>query len=291
MSTDFKYRSKALLNVETRASNYDRLSGALVACIILFGFLFTVLFLVWLTSVFDFSRRAAGPIIVVNESGDTKPKGEADDFIEPGVEEMPEVETPQLAQALEAVTDAVSAVKASNAKRSGTAAQQGRGGGYGSREGGPGTGGDGIPESKRWKINYEAEDFNSYTKMLAFFNIDVGVVSLASNDIWRIREMDKGGTATQTDRASENRTLRFTHQKMRMKRWDVEIAKRAGVDMTNAAACQFYPESTRAVLRQAEAQFLASKGRELIEVRNTIFDLESDGSGGFQFTVTDVLYR
>ncbi len=54
--------------------------------------------------------------------------------------------------------------------------QMGKGGGFGSREGGPGTGGDGIPEYKRWIINYESENIDTYAKQLSFFNIDVGVI-------------------------------------------------------------------------------------------------------------------
>ena len=290
MSNDFPTMPRHNLNVETKTSRYDQLNAALMAMILLFGFLFAVMFLIWLTSVFDFSRRAAGPMIVINEAGDSKPEGVADDILEPGVEEFPEVETPQLANALEAVTDAVSSVRASLEKRSGDAAQMGRGAGYGSRDGGPGRGGDGIPEHKRWIINYEADDIKTYASQLSFFNIDIGIIKQNNNDIFRVNDVGSAAKVIKTSREKENKTLRFQHKKQRMRGWDKELAKRAGVDLSNTIESQFYPESTRVIIRQAEAAALAPTGRTLNEVRNTIFKVEPGGNG-YVFTVVDFLYR
>lgn len=290
MSTDFFSRAKPVDSVETKASSYDKLNATLIAAIMLFGFLFAALFLIWLTTVFDFSRRAAGPVVLANEPGDTKPKGVADDVLEPGVEEFPEVEVPQLANALEAVTDAVSSVRASLEKRSGDAAQMGRGAGYGSREGGTGSGGDGVPEHKRWIINFEAEDISAYAKQLSFFDIDIGVWHKTRNDIWRLRDPGGAAQVINTNREKENKTLRFSHKKQRMKRWDEELARRNGIDLSNTGTNQFYPESTRVIIRAAEAAALQGTGRQLNQVRNTIFKVEPGGDG-YVFTVVDILYR
>ena len=290
MSTEFTSRPKLNLTVETKTSRYDRLNAVLIACIFLFGFLFAVLFLIWFTSVFDFSRRVAGPLVVANDPGDSKPEGVADDVLEPGVEEFPETEIPQLANALEAVTDAVSSVRASLEKRSGDAAIMGAGRGYGSREGGPGTGGDGIPEYKRWIINYEADDIGVYAKQLSFFGIDIGVIHQTKNDIWRVQDVGSGGSKLKTSRERENKTLRFTHEKMKMKRWDQELCKRAGVDLSNTVQAQFYPEQTRAIIRGVEAAALEGTGRTLNQVKNTILKVVPGGNG-YQFVVVDILYR
>jgi len=288
---DFPTMPRYKLNVETKASAYDRLSAALIALILLFSFLFVILFLIWFTSVFDFSRRLAGPKIqIANLEGDSKPEGVADDILEPGVEEFPEVETPQLANSLEAVTDSVSSVRASLEKRSGDAEQQGAGSGYGSREGGPGTGGDGIPEHKRWVINYEAEDIQTYASQLSFFSIDIGVIHQSRNDIWRLTKPGGSNKVRKTSRELENLTLRFQHKKPRMRRWDEELCRRAGMDLSNTIQSQFYPESTRNIIRQSEAAALASAGRNLVEVRNTILKIVRGGDG-YQFKVLDIIYR
>jgi len=290
LSTDFVSPPKPKLTVQTKTSRYDSLNAWLIALILLVGFLFAVLFLIWFTSVFDFSRRVAGPVAVANDPGDSKPEGVADDELEPGVEEFPEVEVPQLANALEAVTDAVSSVRASLEKRSGDAAVMGAGRGYGSREGGPGSGGDGIPEYKRWIINYEADDINEYARQLSFFNIDIAVIHQVKPDIWRINDAGSGGRVIKTNRETENKTLQFTHEKVSMRRWDAELCKRAGVDLSNTVQAQFYPESTRAIIRLVEAAALEGTGRELRDVKNTILKVVPGGDG-YEFTVENILYR
>ena len=162
------------LAVETSVSSYDMLSAFLVSAIMLVGFLAGLLFCVWLTMIIDFSAKAPIALVQYEEPfGDEKPEGFEDDILEPGVEEFPEVEVPQLKDALEAVTDAVSSVKAALEARDGDAAQMGRGAGLGSRDGGPGTGGgDVIPEHKRWKIEYSAQNIAEYSSQLRNFNID-----------------------------------------------------------------------------------------------------------------------
>ncbi len=227
---------------------------------------------------------------VANDPGDSKPEGVADDILEPGVEEFPEVEVPQLANALEAVTDSVSSVRASLEKRSGDAAVMGAGRGYGSREGGPGTGGDGIPEYKRWIINYEADDIGTYAKMLSYFTIDIGVIHQTRNDIWRVHDVGGSPEKITSNRETENKTLRFTHEKIKMKRWDQELSKRVGVDISNTVQCQFYPEETRVKIRTAEAAALAETGKQLNEVKNTIFKVVPGGDG-YVFEVEDIIYR
>jgi hypothetical protein len=280
------------LRVETKVSSYDLVNGMLLASIIIVGFLVSVLFLIWLTTAFDFSKRRAPVAMEVSQPGDEKPKGVADDVLEPGVEEFPELETPQLANALESVTDAVSSVRAALEKRSGDAAQMGKGSGFGSREGGPGTGGDGIPEYKRWIINYESDNIDAYAQQLSFFNIDVGVIPNTSgdNDIWRIHDVGGAASVIKTNRDAENKTLRFSHKKMRMQRWDQILARRQGVEQEDAIIVQFYPEETRQIIRQVELDALQGTGKEVSDIRNTIFKVEREGDG-FVFKVVDILYR
>ena len=283
-------RSKPDFSIETKVSSFDLLNAMLVASILIVGFLVTVLFLIWLTTAFDFSKKMAPVAMEVSEAGDEKPVGVADDELDPGVEEFPDVETPQLMNALEAVTEAVSSVKAAVEKRSGDAAQMGKGSGFGSREGGPGTGGDGIPEYKRWIINYESENIDTYAKQLSFFNIDIGVIHSIENDIWRIHDPGGSPSVIKTDRNAENKTLRFMHKKPKLQRWDQTIARRQGVELEDTIIAQFYPESTRQIIRQVELDKLQGTGKKVSDIRNTIFKAERTGDG-FAFIAVDVIYR
>jgi hypothetical protein len=284
-------RQKPTLNVETKSSSYDQVNAFLIAGLVLFGFLFSVLFLIWLTTIVDFSRRTEGPIVVAaDEPGNEKPKGEADDMEDPGVEEFPEVETPQLANALEAVTNAVSSVQGALEKRSGTAKAMGRGAGFGSRDGGPGSGGDGIPEYKRWIINFSSSDVDTYAGQLSHFNIDIGVVSDVKQDITRLADPGGAKNVIRSNREAEKKSLYFIHKKQRFRVWDKGIAKQAGISTDSAITVQFYPEPTRQQLRVAEAAALKEAGKTLVEVKNTYFKVVSDGDG-YKFQVERMVYR
>lgn len=278
-------------NIETNVSRYDQLNAALIAGLLLVGFLVSVLFLIWLTTIVRTKVEPPKAYVYEEPFGDEKPEGYEDDVLEPGVEEFPEVEKPQLKDALEAVTDAVSTVKAALERKDGDAAQMGKGRGVGSLNGGPGTGGgDIIPEYKRWKIEYEANSLDSYAQQLDYFKIYLGAVSSNSNDIVVIANVSGAPQARMSDRKTQGKVLRFSHQRPKMRRWDQSIARKAGVDLNGRLMTQFYPMETRQILRHVERVYLEGVGRELSEVRRTIFKVVPGGSG-FEFKITKMLYR
>ena len=289
MSTETSLRQKPKFNVETKSSSYDRLNAFLVAGLVMLGFLFAVLFLIWVTSVVDFSQRTEGPIIVVpGEEGDEKPKGEADDAEDPGVEEFPEVDTPQLANALEAVADSISSVQGALEKRSGSATQMGKGSGFGSREGGGG-GGGGIPEYKRWIINFSAASPEVYAKQLSFFEIDIGVVAETKSSIQRLVDPNGAKRVVKSNRKTEANSVFFVHKKQRFLAWDKLLAGEAGIDTDKSLTVQFYPEKTRQLIRIAEANKLNEAGKTLKDVKNTIIKVVPDGSN-YKFEITEFIY-
>ena len=290
MSTESSLRYKPKINVETKSSSYDRVNAILIAALLMFGFLFAVLFLIWVTSVVDFSGPAGIHVeITGDEQGEEKPKGEADDAEDPGVEEFPEVETPQLANALEAVADSVSSIQGALEKRSGSAKQMGKGSGFGSREGG-GNGGDGIPEYKRWIINYSAADTDTYAKQLSFFSIDIGVVAEAKQSIKRLADPGGARRVISSDRKTEAKNIYFVHKKQRFLAWDRALAGQAGIDTNAALTVLFYNDQTRQIIRVVEATKLQELGKTLADVKNTIFKVVPSGNG-YRFEVTDIIYR
>ena len=288
MSTFFKPLDK----IQSKTSAYDRLSAWLTALILLVGFVVAALFLVWFTSVFKFERNIAPPFeqATIGDDGNDKPEGFEDDELDPGVEDFAEVETPQLAEALEAVSNAVSTIRANSEHVSGDAAVMGKGGGYGSREGGPSGSGKGIPDYKRWKIVYEVDNKDTYKRQLDYFNIQIGVVQPVGEVISRISNVSKGVNVQKTTREKEAKSLRFSHAKLRMKKWDQEISRKAGVDTNGVLMVQFYPQDTRLEIAKAEDEYLKSVGRELQEVRRTNIKVEDDG-GGFKFTIVNCIFK
>ena len=287
MSTQTENR----LEVETTASSYDAVNAFLISSILIVGTLVSILFMMWLTMLFNDRSRDSTVFIPDPSFGNEKPEGFEDDIFEPGVEEFPEVETPQLADAIEAITEAVSSVEANLEARDGDAAEMGKGRGFGSREGGPGTGNfKGVPEHQRWKIEYDTANITEYASQLSFFEIDIGVISKTSNDVVRIADPGDSPQVIESNRETENKSLYFIHEKQRLQRWDESLARKNGVDLENRFTVQFYPESTRAILRQVEGQYLAQEGKVVGQVRRTRFKVVEDASG-FQFQITDVEYQ
>lgn len=283
---------KPVDRVQSKTSAYDRLSAWLTAMIMLVGFLVATLFLIWLTSVFNFDRKVpvAFEAPTPGEDGNDKPDGFEDDELDPGVEDFAEVDTPQLAEALEAVSNAVSTIRANSEHVSGDAAVMGKGGGYGNRDGGPSGSGDGIPDYKRWKIVYEVDNQNMYKEQLDYFEVEIGVVASVGEDIWRISNVSRSPQVVETSRTNEAKSLRFSHAKQRMKRWDIEISRKAGVNVDGALMVQFYPQKTRNQIAQAEDEYLKSVNRELRDVRRTNIKVESSG-GGFVFTIVGCVFK
>ena len=265
------------------------MNAILVAALVMLGFLFAVLFLIWVTTVIDFSRRVDAPIVISGDDlGEEKPKGEADDAEDPGVEEFPEVETPQLANALEAVSDSISSVQGALEKRSGSAQQMGKGSGFGSREGGGG-GGGGIPEYKRWIISFSAANPNAYAQQLSFFNIDIGVVSETKQSIKRLADPAGAKRVINSNRKTEGDNLYFVHKKQRFLAWDRLLAGQSGIDTDKSLTVQFYPEATRAIIRRVEADELKRVNKELKDVKNTNLKVVPDGSN-YKFEVTGFIF-
>jgi hypothetical protein len=279
------------VKAETKVSRYDLVSALLVSSLIIVGFFATILGLIWITSTFNYDTQT-GFVAVENigADGDEKPEGFEDDAFDPGVEDFPEVETPQLAQALEAVSDAVSTVKANLSDRSGNATVSGAGAGYGSREGGPGGGGEGVPEYKRWKITYKAEDIDTYKRQLSFWKIDIGVLKRNSDDVYRVNDPAGPANVIPTNRTNEGTSLYFAHTKQRMMRWDEAIAVAAGVNTADSNLIQFYSNEARGRIREQEGKVLGADGKAVGDIRSTMIRLVATDEG-FDFVVDKINYR
>ena len=276
---------------ETQTSNFDRINAILVSSLVLVGFLFTVMFLVWMTNVVDFSRRTASPHGVEGSHDESvKVELELEQWVEPGVEEFPEVQQSQLARTLKAVTSAVSQVRASERNQIGFATHSGPGQSNDPREIGiklPQRG-----EYQRWKISYQVPDIETYAKMLDLLEIELGVVHQSEPTITRISDLAGAPRITRSSRERENRrrSLAFLHQKQRMKNWDLQLATNAGVSTDSCFTVQFYSSATRKQVRSVEAAALFDTGKQLDEVLRTHIKVVAVDQG-YQFQVTGFEFR
>lgn len=94
----------------------------------------------------------------------------------------------------------------------------------------------------------------------------------------------------ESNREAENGTLRFTPEKIRLRRWDQELCKRAGVQLGSTVQAQFYPEATRAQIRVVENAALEGTGKTVADIKRTELKVVPGGSG-YEFIVEDITYR
>lgn len=278
------------LSVEIAPTFYDRLSAAVVAGILLLGFMLLVLFSIWWNP--EVAHHPVGDDTIIVPPPPLNPDlTTLDDkgFLEPGVQEFPELEIPQMAQLLIATTDAVSKVVGVSEANIGTDTKVGRGlfsfghdrDVYKVNE---------MPVQQRWSVKFQAENIDDYKKQLSFFDIDVAAIHRTKNLIWRVSDVADSCVVTQTSRQQENQTLRFHHKKSRMRSWDVELCKQSGVEMSDTIVSHFYPAATQEMLKNLESTAVAKAGRKLEEVRKTFFKVVKQDDG-FEFKVALLQYR
>ncbi len=272
--------------LNTRTSWYDRISGALSTGVLVFGTLSTLLFLMWLTTITP-KRNANLAITEVplpGDPGEDKPLGVADDILEPGVEDFPEVDVPQLADAVEAVTDAPSRFRGMLAAVDGNAAEMGKGRGLGSLGGGGGGGGGKGYE--RWVIEYEADKVSVYINQLNTFGIQVGAVHKVLDEIDLIFDLGSR-PRTRPAKRSEEKRVYFVHTSGKVKQFDQNFARQAGINPSGKILVQFYPPETAQMLAGLEAAEAQTRGIEIKNIRRTVFKVRPKGNG-YEYYVADM---
>ena len=159
-------RPKPTFPIQTSVSTYDRVSGMVTALVIMLGSVVVVEFLMWLSLREPEQRLTVEAELLGPELGeDERPEGEAQDIEEPG-SEFPEVETPQIADSLEALSTALSSVPASDRDVDGSATEMGAGRGLGTRGGGGSGNGKGKSPWERWEIRYTTASKEAYAQQL-----------------------------------------------------------------------------------------------------------------------------
>jgi hypothetical protein len=276
-----------------KVSRYDRAAGLMVAMILMVGAFVLMLFMVWLTMVLVFAK-ASPPVTLVEEPagrGDHA-KGYARDLEEPGLEELEELETPQLEATLEAVTDAVTSVSASLDALSTDATVSGKGSGLGdSRESGPGGNGeDIIPRWERWQIRYASDNIAKYGQQLDFFGIELGAAGGGKDQVDYARNFSKGAPVKRSGSGEAEKRLYMTWTSGVLMQMDRQLLTRAGIPVQRRVTMQFYPKDTENALALLELAHAEPQGKTVKNIRKTIFGVRGTG-GKFEFYVMDQYYR
>jgi hypothetical protein len=275
-----------------RVSAYDNVASLLITLIILIGVTVAILFIIWLTTTLVFRQKSVPVKLVENVAGrGDHAEGFERDLEAPGLEEMPELQEPQLEASLEAVTDAVTAVAASMDVLATDSTVTGRGeGGMGdSRPPGPsGEGENIIPRWERWEVRWTSNSISAYARQLDFFGIELGAAGGSPNVDYAAKLSQSRPTRRSGPPDAEKR-LYMTWREGNLQAFDRTLLSRAGINTTNRLIMQFFPEEVEDRLAWIEMQ--NADGRSVKEFLRTVFGVRSTRGGDFEFYVMEQRFR
>jgi hypothetical protein len=270
-------------------STYELASGLLIALLFLVGSATTLVFIIWLTTVLDFSRRMSPVRIIEYPGRGDHAAGFARDMEPPGLEELEEVlEEPLLEAALEAVTDVASTVAAARDALQTDSAISSAGKGQGdSRPPGPlGEGENVIPPWERWEMRFESTSLSVYARQIDHFKIEVAAIGGAPK-VDYARNLSKAKPDTRQGESKAEKRIYMTWKNGKLREFDRRLLSKAGIKTDNRIVMQFIPEDLYKLLHQLEFNNTERDPKEWLK---TIFGLKRKGNG-WEFFIIDQHFR
>jgi len=268
-----------------RVSLYDRVAGLIIALLIIVGLAVTVLVLLWLAGR-AMARNETPPVELLEERvpGGMAALGAQREFVDPGVEEFADVQTPQLADTLAAVTTAVTTQEAALDEMFGAADVVGAGQGAGHRDarGGSGQGQkEVVPRWDRFQMKLSSNSLRAYARQLDHFRIEIGVLGGGVDGITYVLNLSAPSPTTRRGFGDEENRLYFA-QDSTLKDLDRQLLAKAGVDSAGRTIVYFVPADVENTLARLEREYAG--GRPVEEIQRTVFGVQSVADG-YEFYV------
>ncbi|VAX39403.1 hypothetical protein MNBD_PLANCTO02-2757 [hydrothermal vent metagenome] len=170
---------------------------------------------------------------------------------------------------------------AQNAGKPGSATGSGR------RPLGSGDGKSGLPREQRWFISFaERGTLDTYAKQLSYFGIELGVLLPTGKLVYLSNLTKKPPTTRSVSSGKSEKRLYMTWQGGARKKADVDLFKRANIDVSRGTLFQFYPPRTEAMLARLEKSY---RNKPTSSIKRTYFVVRSAGNG-YKFVVTRQSY-
>jgi hypothetical protein len=261
-------------------SAYDRTAALLVALLIMVGVAVAMLVVIWITSRV-FTSQQAVPVEFIEElSGGDAALGSGRDLEEPGMEEVEDLNEPQLEQTLDALTVAISTQQATLDTLEGDARSSSKGRGRGGPAA-PGGSGNTVPRWERWQIEYNATTLGEYADKLDFFGVELAAMGGGKKQIDYAFDLSKKKPNTRSS-SEDDKRIYFTWSHGSLRAGDRDLLERAGIATRGRLLVQFYPPKVENALALLENKELG--GRSLDSVKKTVFGVVGT-SGKYEFVV------
>jgi hypothetical protein len=273
-----------------RVSLYERVASVLLTLLIFLGTAVFLLVMIWWTNKMSVTQMAVPvELAEIGEGeggGDGRPSG-GTQLEDPEPSDAPIVPEPSVAQetdntmdAMESlVTERVAELDDPNLEPPRPRGDYGSGGGTGGGTG-PGRGlghGPGRPgRPRRWEVRFLQENtLQTYAKQLDFFGIELGVL-MPGNKVIYVRNLSSSKPDIRTGPADQEKRYYLTWRGGELRKADLELFAKAGVDPAGHIILKFLPPNTEAKLLQLEKTWAGSRANA---VRKTIYAIKPDGDG------------
>ena len=165
--------------------------------------------------------------------------------------------------------------------------ERGSASGTGGRPLGMGSGEAGIPREQRWFIRFsDRRNLAEYARQLDYFGIELGALIAGRELVYVAKFASKRPTVRRVTTGNGEQRLYMTRQGSGRSAADVELLKKARIDVGAAPIFHFYPAKTEMMLAELERGY---SSRPVEEIRRTYFAILNTTSG-FRIEVTKQSY-
>lgn len=143
--------------------------------------------------------------------------------------------------------------------------------------------GDGNPPARRWFIQFrEGDSIEDYAAQLDYFGIELGLLRPDHGELLYLSDLSDESPTTRVVTTGDDQRLYMSWQGEGRHSADVELFRRAGIDVADGGIYHFYPADTEELLVRLESSFAQ---RPVEEIRRTYFVVVRQGAG-YTFVVT-----
>jgi hypothetical protein len=150
---------------------------------------------------------------------------------------------------------------------------------------GPGSGG-GFPREQRWMVRFgDQASLDEYARQLDFFGIEFGAA--VDGKLVYVSKFSSPRPVTRTAAGgADEKRLYMTWRGGGRKQADLQLFRKAGIDVGNAVIFHFYPKQTEDKLARLELDY---RKRKANDIRRTFFAVKN-AAPGYEFTVAHQTY-
>jgi hypothetical protein len=150
---------------------------------------------------------------------------------------------------------------------------------------GPGSGG-GFSREQRWLVRFaDQSNLAEYARQLDFFGIEFGAI-VDGRMVYLSKLSSPRPTVRTAAGGANEKRLYMTWQGGARKQADLQIFRKAGIDVGNGLTFHFYPKQTEDKLARLELDFRKRAARE---IRRTYFSVNR-ADDGYEFKVDHQTY-